>query len=547
MNSNFNSKTRPPLPLTWSKGFKQVVLPENLHKGKPQIVPIQTISTEADKGKLGIIEASKHLSFNIRRVYFSYDYNETEYRGMHAHKELEQLLFAANGCFEVDLEGENGSYKFILSSPKEGLYLPPGYWRVIKPLSPDSVLMVLASQEYTEEDYIRNYDDFKQWLSTKNIINQVPYLDMKRYYKDLKNDLDNAYFRVMNSGHYITGPELENFENNFANYLGVKHALGVANGLEAIELTLKAWNIGLGDEVIVAANSFVATALAVSKVGARPVLVDVDESYNINAKEIEKVISSNTKAIALTHLYGCPAAMDEIMTLAERYNLKVFEDSAQAHGASYKGLKVGSLGDAAGFSFYPTKNLGAYGDGGMITTNDDKLAAQIKLLRNYGSRKKYHHEVLGTNSRLDELQAAFLSVKLSRLETWNSKRIRLANIYYSRLKNLNEITLPLQQEDIKSVHHVFPIRIQAELRDELSRYLELNNIGYNIHYPIPIHEQEAYLDLAYQPEDLPKSSQYAKEILSLPLDPYHKEEEINYVADKILEFFNARRNQAKRS
>ena len=369
-------------------------------------------------------------------------------------------------------------------------------------------------------------------------VNKVPFVDFKRCYKDMKNELDKAYFDFMESGYYILGSKVQEFEQKFANFCGTKHAIGVGNGLEAITLVMQAWGIGEGDEVICATNSFVATALGVSKCGAKPVLVEADErSYNINPKEIEKAITKNTKAIELTHLYGQPAEMDEIVKIAKKNNIKVFEDSAQAHGSEYKEVRAGNLGDAASFSFYPTKNLGAFGDAGAITTNDDELARKIFMLRNYGCEVKYQHEMLGTNSRLDELQAAFLLVKLEKIEEWTDTRRKYADIYLKELKGIDGLVLPYVPEYINPVWHVFAIRVLNGKREALMEFLEQNNIGYNIHYPVPIHAQKCYEDLGYSDKDFPIATAQAKEILSLPLDAYHSIDEIMYVVSKVKEFF----------
>lgn len=369
-------------------------------------------------------------------------------------------------------------------------------------------------------------------------VDSVPFLDFQRTYQDLKKELDDAYQRVAASGHYILGPHVAEFESDFADICQAKHCIGVGNGLEAITLTLQAWNIGARDEVICATNSFVATALGITRAGALPVLVEADaRTYNIDPLEIEKAITPKTKAIVLTHLYGQPADMDSIMALAQKYNLKVLEDAAQAHGAMYKGKPVGALGDAASFSFYPTKNLGALGDAGAITTNDDDLAATLRKLRNYGSEKKYYHELLGNNSRLDELQAAFLLTKHKKLNEWNEKRRALAKIYLEDLADIDDLVLPYVPEWADPIWHVFAVRIKNNRREALIDYLSDHNIGYNIHYPVPIHAQECYKDLPSAKNSYPIAEEQAGQLLSLPCDPYHSSEEIRRVSAIIRKFF----------
>jgi dTDP-4-amino-4,6-dideoxygalactose transaminase len=347
---------------------------------------------------------------------------------------------------------------------------------------------------------------------------KIPFLDLNSAYRELKAELNAAYQRVMDSGWYILGQEVEAFEREFATYCGAKHCIGVGNGLEALHLILRGFGIGHGDEVIVPANTYIATWLAVSYAGATPVPVEPDErTYNIDPKRIETAVTKRTKAIIPVHLYGQPADMDPISDIAARHALKVIEDAAQAHGARYKGKMAGSLGDAAGFSFYPGKNLGAFGDGGAVTTNDAELAEKIKLLRNYGSQRKYYNDVKGFNSRLDELQAAFLRVKLRKLDEWNGRRKKLGQQYREQLRYLPRIIMPHVPEWAEPVWHLFVIRYAQ--RDTLQKALADVGIGTMIHYPIPPHQQLAYVDLNIMRDDFPISERMAKEVLSLPMGP----------------------------
>uniref|UniRef100_A0A7C4VV60 DegT/DnrJ/EryC1/StrS family aminotransferase n=1 Tax=Fervidobacterium pennivorans TaxID=93466 RepID=A0A7C4VV60_FERPE len=360
---------------------------------------------------------------------------------------------------------------------------------------------------------------------------KVPFLDFSKMNEEIRDEIKEAFDRVFESKWYILGKEVEEFERQFASYCGVKHCIGVGNGLEALMLILKGYGIGPGDEVIVPSNTYIATALAVSYVGAKPVFVEPDlETYNINPKLIEEKITDKTRAIIAVHLYGQAAEMDEISDIARRYNLKVIEDAAQAHGAEYKGRKTGSLGDAAGFSFYPGKNLGGFGDGGAVTTNDDELAEKIRYLRNYGSIKKYHHVYKGHNSRLDEMQAAFLRVKLNYLDKWNEERRKIAKLYLENIKN-ESIILPKEADSRKHVWHLFVIRTKK--RDELQKYLEEKEIGTLIHYPIPMHLQKAYSDFNMKEGDLPIAEKISKEVLSLPMWPGMTEGQIQYVIDTL--------------
>jgi dTDP-4-amino-4,6-dideoxygalactose transaminase len=343
----------------------------------------------------------------------------------------------------------------------------------------------------------------------------VPFADLKSSHLELRVELEGAFRRVLESGWYILGREVEAFEREFAAYCGVRNCVGVGNGLDALHLILRAYGVGAGDEVIVPSNTYIATWLAVSYSGATPVPVEpVEATYNINPERIEAAITSRTKAIMPVHLYGQPADMDAINGIAARYGVKVVEDAAQAHGARYKGLRTGGLGDAAGFSFYPGKNLGALGDGGAVTTNDDQLAERVRQLRNYGSRVKYHNERKGFNSRLDELQAALLSVKLGRLDQWNNARGAIARTYLQALEGRGLI-LPFAPEGIDPVWHLFVVR--SGQRDSLQEHLKRAGVDTMIHYPVPPHLQPAYSELGYRPGDFPISERIHKEALSLPM------------------------------
>ena len=355
----------------------------------------------------------------------------------------------------------------------------------------------------------------------------IPFLDLKAPHKELRAELREAFERVLDSGCYIQGPELKSFEQEFANYSEVEHCIGVGNGLDALHLILRAYNIGMGDEVIVPSNTYIATWLAASYVGATPVPVEPDvRTYNINPDLIEASITSRTKAIIAVHLYGQPADMDAINIVAKKYNIKVIEDAAQAHGARYKGRRVGSLGDAAGFSFYPGKNLGAIGDGGAVTTNDLELARKIRMLGNYGSSVKYHNEVKGYNSRLDELQAAFLKEKLKKLDEWNDRRKVIADEYHNKLAGRN-LVLPFVPEWADPVWHLFVVRDLK--RDQLQRILAELGIITMIHYPIPPHLQPAYAELNYSQGDFNLAEAMHKEVLSLPIGPHMTSAQINQV------------------
>lgn len=360
----------------------------------------------------------------------------------------------------------------------------------------------------------------------------IPFLDLKAINQAHERELVQALKNVLNSGQYILGRETQAFENRFAAYCGTLHCIGVANGLEALFLILKAYDIGPGDEVIVPANTFIATWLAVTHCGATPVPVEPEDSTcNIDPERIELVITPRTKAIMAVHLYGQPANMQPLRQLAQKYNLKIIEDAAQAHGAEYQGVRAGKLGDAAGFSFYPGKNLGALGDGGAITTDDDHLAAQLRKLRNYGSSVKYQNECIGYNCRLDELQAAFLNVKLNALDRDNAHRQSIADIYNTELAHLPGLQLPDMPAYAKPVWHLYVIR-HAD-RQFLAKGLAAHGIDTIIHYPIPPHLQSAYTFLDLQAGDFPITEKIHDQALSLPIGPTMSPEAAVFVAQTL--------------
>jgi len=361
---------------------------------------------------------------------------------------------------------------------------------------------------------------------------KIPFLDLRDGYLELKEELDDAYNRVMDSGWYILGEEVEEFEKEFASYCGTKYCVGVSNGLDALRLTLEAYGIGEGDEVIVPSNTFIATWLAVSQTGAVPVPVEPDvRTYNIDPELIPSVITNKTKAIIPVHLYGLPADMNPIMKLAAKHNLKVIEDAAQAHGARCKGKCVGSLAHAAGFSFYPGKNLGAFGDGGAVTTNDPELADKLRALRSYGSRNKYENELKGFNCRLDPLQGAFLRVKLKYLDEWNSRRAVVASRYQEMLEDFDDLVTPSIQNEFESVWHLFVIKYQE--RDRLQSKLSKAGINTLVHYPIPPHLQQAYSEMECGAWNLPVAERMANEVLSLPIGPHLSEEKQDHVIETL--------------
>ncbi|HSR06325.1 MAG TPA: DegT/DnrJ/EryC1/StrS family aminotransferase [Bryobacteraceae bacterium] len=359
--------------------------------------------------------------------------------------------------------------------------------------------------------------------SSSNILpgerTRVPFLDLSQTYRELKPQLDAAYQRVMNSGRYVLGEELEAFETEFAAFCGAGSCAGVANGLEALTLILRAYGIGPGDEVVVPSHTFIATWLAVTHAGAVPVPVEpLQRTFNIDPGKIEAVVTARTRAVIAVHLYGQPAAMDAIAEVAARHGLRVIEDAAQAHGARWQGRTAGNLADAAAFSFYPAKNLGAYGDAGAVVSDDPDLMARVRRLRNYGAAEKYDHDAAGFNCRLDPLQAAFLRIRLGCLRDWNSRRASIAQTYLQSLSAVRGCTVPQVAPSCDPSWHLFVIRHRE--RDALRAWLAREGIETLIHYPIPPHLSGAYAELGYSPGALPISEQLAHEVLSLPIGPH---------------------------
>lgn len=360
----------------------------------------------------------------------------------------------------------------------------------------------------------------------------IKFLDLKKINNRYREEIDSRIKDILDKGWYLQGEENENLTKNFANFCGTKFALGVANGLDALNLIIKAYGFGNGDEIIVPANTYIATILAISENGCIPILVEPDiKTYNINPDSIEEKITSKTKAIMVVHLYGQAVQMEKIWKIAKKYNLKIIEDSAQAHGAIYQENRTGNLGDASGFSFYPGKNLGCMGDGGAVTTNDEELFNKIKAIANYGSDRKYHHIYKGVNSRLDEIQAAILDIKLKHLDSDNNKRREISKYYRENIKN-SKIILPETYDEKSHVWHIFAVRTQN--RDEFQKYLTEKGIQTIIHYPTPPHKQGAYKE--WNNLSFPITEEIHNTILSLPISPVMTDSEIEKVVEVVNEY-----------
>lgn len=358
----------------------------------------------------------------------------------------------------------------------------------------------------------------------------ILFVDFKKGYEEIKEEIQGAINRVLERQWFIFGEELEKFEEDFSRYIGSKYSIGCASGTDALYLAVAASNIGNNDEVITVSHTMTSTVDAIARNGAKPIFVDIDTAtFNIDPSKIEEKITNKTKAILLVHLYGNPADMNPILEIAEKYNLLIIEDACQAHGTEYKGRKAGNIGHIGCFSFYPSKNLGAYGDAGLISTNNRDLSELLKLYRNYGQRKRYYHDFIGINSRMDEIQAAILRVKLKYLDNWNDRRRKHAKLYNELLDGVNVIT-PIEKEYAKHIYHLYVIR--SDCRDKLKEIFDKNNIQTYIHYPIPVHMQMAYANYR-NIYNLPSTEKICKEILSLPMHPWLTEEEIQSISELI--------------
>jgi len=364
---------------------------------------------------------------------------------------------------------------------------------------------------------------------------QVPFVDLKAQYQTIKPEVDNAIGNVISNTAFVLGKAVADFEKKFASYCETKHTIGINSGTSALIMALKALGIGEGDQVITTPNTFIATAEAISFAGATPVFVDIEEkSYNLDPTKLEKAITGKPKAIIPVHLYGQPADLDPILQIAEKKGIPVIEDAAQAHGAKYKGKRTGGLATIGCFSFYPGKNLGAYGEGGAVTTNSDEIAQKVRMLRDHGSSKKFYHEMIGNNCRLEGIQGAVLSVKLNHLDKWNHARRKNADLYRKYLEGTS-VKVPEQMPYAKHVYHVFCVRVKN--REKLIDFLKEKGIFTNIHYPIPIHLQNAYSFLGYKKGSFPVTEGCMDEILSLPMFAELTEEQIRYTTDCIKEFY----------
>lgn len=489
------------------------------------------------RGILVPIELTSQVPFTVQRVYFITKADPALPRGFHAHRRTREAMVCVSGSCDLRLRSRDGAQTSIeMDDPGRMVIIEPGLWREMHNITEDAVILVLASLPYDEGDYIRDQTSFDM-EQPKGVVTAVSSLDLKRENAAFEPALSAAVQRVVDSGWYVGGPEVKEFEERWAAFCGARHAVGVGNGLDAMELVLRAWGVGPGDEVIVPANTYIATWLAVDAVGARVVPVEPDPAtFNISAPTIEPALTNRTKVVLGVHLYGRSLDHAPIRRLCDERGIKFLEDGAQGHGASKDGVRVGAQGHAAAFSFYPTKNLGALGDAGAITTDDPATAESVALLGNYGSKVKYVNDVKGRNSRLDAIHAAALLAKLPRLDSGSEHRRILAGRYQQKLGKIEGLELPAAPLSAEEhVWHTYVVRCADRLG--LQTHLQRQGIQTLIHYPIAPFDQQAYADYGLDPANFPISRSIHKNCLSLPISATHTELEIDHVCDAITDFF----------
>ena len=478
-----------------------------------------------DQKTIRVIEKGEKFDFSFQRNYIINNHNINNFSGFHAHKKLYQLVFCIRGKVKIVLDDKISSFSYELDNPDFAVIIPPGYWRILK-LSKNSIVSVLASSVFHRNDYIKNYDKLKNHK-------KIDFNGVEECNNILKNKFINLLDSSLRENQLVLGKSVDKFEKKFSSFINSKFSISCGNGHDAILLILRALNISKNHEVLVPSNSFIASALAVTNAGADVKFVDCNsEDYGVCIDDLKKKITKKTKALIVVHLYGIPDNIEKLVEFCRKNKIYLIEDSSQAHGAKVGPKKIGNFGIASAFSFYPTKNLGALGDGGCITTNSFKLYSKLKALRNYGKNENSNFKFLGVNSRLDSIQAEFLIQKLRYIENWNTKRSNIANCYFEGLKNINEIVLPSYSKNIKPVWHIFPIRCLTK-RNQLINYLRNYGIETAIHYEIPIHKTNVYKSKL----KLSNSERNGKQLISLPMHPFLSKKDINYITSKINKFY----------
>lgn len=491
-----------------------------------------------EKGTLTFAEYETHLPWSPQRFFFVRGVPETEVRGGHAHSTCKQFLVCLEGSVTIFLDDGMVKETVVLDTKcSTGVLMDKMVWSTQKYANSQSMLLVLASEKYDETDYVRDYDSF--CAEVKQLFHgaetKVPFLNLKAMTALCRDDVLASFNRILSSGQFVLGPEVEKFEQSWSSFCGSKYCVGVGSGLAAIHLMLRAAGIGKDDEIILASNSYIATLLAVSMTGARPVLVEPDVRTRVlDVAHVKNSITAKTRAILGCDLYGYPIPYQQLAQLAKIHNIFFFCDAAQSHGASRNGLTVGSLCDATAFSFYPSKNLGAIGEAGCVTTDNKDLADRIRILRNYGSRSRYDFVEKGFNERMDVIQAAIVTCKIPHLKHLNSRRAAIAQRYLKELSCISAITLPFVEDNVEPSWHLFVICCND--RDALKQHLALQGIETLIHYPVPPHLSDAYKELRHL--SFPVSETLARTCLSIPICPFLSDDQVSLVISSILTFFN---------
>jgi dTDP-4-amino-4,6-dideoxygalactose transaminase len=491
------------------------------------------------RGNLIAIDSINDLPFEIKRFFYINNVDNLP-RGFHAHKKCEQILIPIQGSFDLHVELKNGEKKiFNLNKDNYGIYIPLLSWVSMENFSSGCILMVICSYKYDEEEYIRNYGDYLEIIRKDKINNnKIKNFDLNIQTKKIKKEIMNKIENIIDNGSYTLGKELEDFENNFAIYNKTKYCVGVSNGTSALKIAFKSLNLDQQKcEIIFQANTYIAVPLVADELKLNMNIIDIDNNLLLDLNKLELFLDKNknqekTFVLFLVHLYGYCVNMDKLMELKEKYNFYLIEDTAQAHGAEFNGKKLGSFGEIGCFSFYPSKNLGAYGEGGAIVTNNESYYNYAKKYRNYGCIAKYEWEIKGFNERMHNIQAAILDVKLKYLDNWNENRTKLANIYIENLKDNKLIKLPTINEKCKSNYHLFVIITSK--RDELKKYLEENNVQCAIHYPRPFYKSSAFQEL--NDLFLENMEELKDNLLSLPMYPELEEEKVLHICELIKNF-----------
>ena len=487
-----------------------------------------------ERGQLIPIDSKFDLPFDIKRIFYIKDVDPTLPRGFHAHKKCIQILVPIQGSFTLQLDNGNNVNEFLLDKSNEGVLVPLFNWIVMKNFSKDCIIMVICSYKYDEEEYIRNYDDFLELVNEKKII-KVNNFSLKEQTSNLKRKIIDDIEDIIDRNEFVMGSNVIEFENKFAEYNNVKYCIGVSNGCSALKIALKSLELK-NPKVIVQANTYVAVPLVCEELQIKYDIIDIDDNLLLDLNKLEIYLEKNHKnfelVLMIVHLYGNCVDMERLLTLKEKYNFKIIEDAAQAHGSTFNNKKLGTFGDLGCFSFYPSKNLGAFGEGGAIITDNDKYYEYCKKYRNYGSIERYKWDIIGANERIHNIQGSILSTKLDYLDIWNKKRRTIAKYYYDNIKTNDEIRILKQNKNCISNYHLFVIITNR--RDELKSYLEKNNIFCAIHYPKPFYKSKAYIHI--NGEHCLKMKEYQNKLLSIPIYPELSINSAEYVA-KIINLF----------